>query len=86
MLEFQCRPLGGGGGIFNETAQYSVDKAMERKAKRNKIGMRVKELEALISSNAENTFIQEYHDRKQELKEIYNYITQGIIILRSNID
>ena len=65
--------------------QYSVDKAKERRAKRNKLELRVKELEVLISSNAEETVIQEYHDCKHQLEEIYNYITQGII-LRSGVD
>ena len=37
--------------------QYSVHKARERKAKRNKLELRVKELDVLISSNAEETFI-----------------------------
>ena len=65
--------------------QYSVDKARERKAKRNKLELRVKELDALISSNADKTLIQEYHKCKYQLEEIYNYITQGII-LRSKVD
>ena len=45
----------------------------------------MKELDVLISSNAEETLIQEYHKCKHQLEEIYNYITQGII-LRSKID
>ena len=65
--------------------QYSVDKARKRKAKRNKLELRVKELDALISSNAEETLIQEYHKCKHQLEEIYNYVTQGIII-RSKVD
>ena len=65
--------------------QYTVGKAREQKAKRNKLELRVKELEVLISSNAEETFIQEYHDCKHQREEIYNYITQGII-LRSKVD
>ena len=60
--------------------QYSVDKAREWKAKRNKLELRVKELDALIPSNAEETLIQEYHKCKHQLEEIYNYVTQGIII------
>ena len=65
--------------------QYSVDKARERKAKRNRLELRVKELDLLISNNAEETFIQEYHECKHQLEEIYNYVTQGIIT-RSKID
>ena len=44
--------------------QYSVDKGKERRVKRNKLELRVKELEVLISSNAEEAVIQEYHDSK----------------------
>ena len=62
------------------STQYSVDKAKERKAKRNKLELRVKELEVLISSSAAETIIQEYHDCKHQLEEIYSYITQGIIL------
>ena len=66
--------------------QYSVDKARERRAKRNKLELRVKEVDALISSNAEETLIQEYQKCKHQLsEEIYNYVTQGIII-RSKVD
>ena len=65
--------------------QFSVDKAKERKAKRNKLELRVKEFEVLISCNAEETVIQEYHDCKHQLEKIYNYITQGII-LHSRVD
>ena len=65
--------------------QYTIDRAKERKAKRTKLELRVKELEVLISSNAEETVIQEYYDCKHQLAEIYNYITQGII-LRSRVD
>ena len=64
---------------------YSVDKAKERKAKRNKHELRVTELEVLISSNAEETVIQEWHDCNHRLEEIYDYITQGVI-LRSKVD
>ena len=60
--------------------QYSVDKARKWKAKQNKLELRVKELEVLISSNAEETFIQEYHHYKHQLEETYNYITKGIIL------
>ena len=70
--------------VRDVSKQYSVDKARERKAKRNKFELRVKELDALISSNAEETLILEYHKCKHPL-EIYNYVTQGII-LRSKVD
>ena len=65
--------------------QCSVDKARERKAKRNKLELRAREFEVLISSNVEETFMHEYHDCKHQLEKIYNHITQGII-LRSKVD
>ena len=46
--------------------QYSVDKAKEQKVKRNKFELRMKKLEVLISSNAEETIIQEYHTCKHQ--------------------
>ena len=65
--------------------QYSIEKARGQKEKRNKLELRVKELDALISSNAEEALIQEYQKCKHHLEEIYNYVTQGIII-RSKVD
>ena len=65
--------------------QYSVEKAKEWKAKRNKLELRVKELEVLISHNAKKTVIQEYHDCKQQREKIYNFVTQAIM-LRSKVD
>ena len=46
---------------------------------------RVKELESLISTDSEECSLQEYNKCKQDLEEIYNYITEGII-LRSKTD
>ena len=45
----------------------------------------MKGLEVLISSNVKEKTVQEYDDCKHQLEEIYNYITQGII-LRSKAD
>ena len=66
--------------VSDFSKQCSVNKAMERKATRNKLELRVKELNVLISSHTEETFIQEYHECKHQLEEIYNYITQDIIL------
>ena len=46
---------------------------------------KVKELECLISTEAEECILQEYNKCKQDLEEISNYITEGII-LRSKTD
>ena len=44
--------------------QYSAGKARERNAKWDKLEFRVKELDVLMSNNAEETFIQEFHECK----------------------
>ena len=46
---------------------------------------KVKELESLISTEAEECILQEYNKCKEDLEESYNYITEGII-LRSKTD
>ena len=57
---------------------YSVDKAKESRAERNKLGLRVMELEALLSTDS-HKIVKEYYDCKQELESIYSYITEGIL-------
>ena len=64
--------------------QYSIVKAKERKAKRVKLELRVKELEGLLSTDSQE-IAKEYYDCKQELERIYTYITEGII-MRSKTD
>ena len=65
--------------------RYSIDKARGRKEKRKALEQKVKELESLISTGAEECSLQEYNKCKKDLEEIYNYITKGII-LRSKTD
>ena len=65
--------------------RYSIDKARGRREKRNDSEQKVKELESLNSTGAEECSLQEYNKCKQDLEEIYNYITEGII-LRSKPD
>ena len=65
--------------------RHSIDKARRRREKRKASEQKVKELESLISTGAEECSLQEYNKCKQDLKEIYNYITEGII-LRSKTD
>ena len=64
---------------------YATRKAKERKAKRVTLETKVEELESIISTNSNDLVIEEYHKCKAELEEIYNYITEGII-LRSKTD
>ena len=60
--------------------RYSVDKARRHREKRKALEQKVKELESLISIEAEECSLQEYNKCKQDLEEIYNYITEGIIL------
>ena len=62
--------------------RYSIDKARE---KRKKLEQKVKELESLISTGAEECSLQECNKCKQDLEDFYNYITEGMI-LRSKTD
>ena len=64
--------------------KYSIDKAKVRRAKRNKLKLRVKKLEGLLSTDSQE-IAKEYYDHKQELESIYNYIIEGII-MRSKTD
>ena len=54
--------------------RYSIHKARGCRGKRKALEQKAKELESLISTGAE-----EYNKYKQDLEEIYNYITEGII-------
>ena len=65
--------------------RYSIDKAKEVREKRKASEQKVNELESLISTEAEECILQEYNRCKQDLEEMNNYITEGII-LRSKTD
>ena len=64
--------------------RYPIDKAKERISKRNKLELRVKKLEGLLSTDSQG-IAKKYYDSKQELESIYSYITEGII-MRSKTD
>ena len=64
---------------------YTTRKAKEWKVKRVALEAKVRELESIISTNSNDLAIEEYHKCKAELEEIYNYITEGIIV-RSKTD
>ena len=59
---------------------YATRKEKEWKAKRVALKTKVRELESIISTNSNDLVIEEYHKCKAELEEIYNYITEGIIL------
>ena len=72
-------------GMRQFARRYSIDKARGHREKRKDLEQKVKELESLISTGAEECSLQEYNKCKQDLEEIYYYITEGII-LRSKTD
>ena len=64
---------------------YATRKAKDSKTKRVALETKVSELETIISTNSNDLVIEEYHKCKAELEEIYNNITESII-LRSKTD
>ena len=61
------------------------DKARESREKRKVLEQKVKELESLISTKAEECILQEYNRCRKDVEEIYNCITESII-LKSKTD
>ena len=59
---------------------YATRKAKDRKTKRAALETKVRELESIISTNSNDLVIEEYHKFKAELEEIYDYITEGLIL------
>ena len=51
--------------------KYSIEKAKERRAKRNKLELRVKKLEGLLSTDSEE-IVKEYYNCKQEHLQLHN--------------
>ena len=64
---------------------YSKEKAFERKSARLTLEKKVKELESQIRSNSDEALVEQYNKSKNELENLYNYITEGII-LRSEVN
>ena len=60
--------------------KISKEKAKQRKTERIGLESRIKELESSISTKSDNVVINEYNECKQELENLYDYITQGIIM------
>ena len=60
--------------------RYSIDEARGHQENRKALEQKVKELENLISTGAEEYSLQDLNKCKQDLEEIYNYITEGIIL------
>ena len=59
---------------------YARRKAINCKTKRVSLETKVREFESVISTNSNDSVIEEYHKFKAELEEIYDYIAEGIIL------
>ena len=60
--------------------KISKEKAKQRKAKRIGLESRIKELKSSISTKSDSALINEYNECEQERENLYDYITQGIIL------
>ena len=59
---------------------YSKQKRRERKQKRISLESKLERLENNITVTSTDLELKEYNSVKQELEQIYNYITEGIIL------
>ena len=66
--------------------KYSKEKAAERKSKQISLENNVKQLEIKISTNSNKESLEQYNKAKNELEAVYDYITEGIIILHPKTD
>ena len=64
---------------------YSKQKSRERKQKRTSLESKLKKFENNLTVTSTDLKLKEYNSVKQELEQIYNYITEGII-LRTRTD
>ena len=64
---------------------YSKQKSRERKLKRMSLESKLKKLENNITVTATDLELKEYNSVKQELEQIYNYITNINNNINSNI-
>ena len=59
---------------------YSKQKSREEKQKRISLESKLESLENNITVTSADLELKEYNSVKQELEQIYNYITEGIIL------
>ena len=59
---------------------YSKQKSRERKQKRISLESKLESLENNITVTSTDLELKKYNSVKQELEQIYNYITEGIIL------
>ena len=59
---------------------YSNEKACERKSTHLTLEKNVNELEIRIRSNSDEALLDQYKKSKNELENLHNFITEGIIL------
>ena len=59
---------------------YSKQKSRERKQKRINLESKLESLENNITVTSTDLELKEYNSVKKELEQVYNYITEGIIL------
>ena len=59
---------------------YSINAAGKRNRKRQELERKVIEMESKICSSSSDYLSKGYHEAKAELEQIYDYITEGIIL------
>ena len=59
---------------------YSKEKAFKRKSACLTLEKKVKELESRIRCNSDEALVEQYNKSKNELENLYNYITEGIML------
>ena len=67
-------------GIRQFSRSYPINAASKRNRKRQELERKVIEMESKICSSSPDYVLKEYHEAKAELEQIYDYITEGIIL------
>ena len=60
--------------------KYSIEQAKSRRENRKKLEDKVQRLEKELSVRQNADFLEKYEKAKTELDDLYNYITEGIIL------
>ena len=59
---------------------FSIDKKHISKKAREQLELKLKKLSAVITTSSDNSLLKEYEDSKHTLEELYDNITNGLII------
>ena len=79
-LKFKMRQF-----CMSHSKQKSKQKSRERKQKRISLESKLESLENNITVTSTDLELKEYNLVKQELEQIYNYITEGIILTTQTV-